>query len=100
MSWTTEMRRTKARKRHRCDWCSEYIEPGEVYCSWTYGDPEPATARMHAECDTACGQYCRESYEGEFDPHTRARGCSSCERGDCEDPARCEARQAKEEHPV
>lgn len=92
--WHTDPRPVKARKAHPCSWCGEDIERGEVYQTWTYGDPTPSVVRMHAECDEACAASRR--YDDLFEPGTRARGCSTCEAGCCEDPDYCEARPSRE----
>lgn len=43
--------RPRARKRHRCDACERWIQPGTVYVSQSYVDGYgPETWRMHAEC--------------------------------------------------
>ena len=57
----------KAKKRHRCDWCPEFIEPGEnyideraVYC----GDFQHL--KFHPECKQACSQIAKQN-GGDFD---------------------------------
>jgi hypothetical protein len=43
--------RPKARKRHRCDACERWIQPGTVYVAQAYVDDYgPYTWRTHAEC--------------------------------------------------
>lgn len=40
-----------ARKRHRCDWCDEFIEPGDKYVRWRWFDyGDAGTCKMHPEC--------------------------------------------------
>jgi hypothetical protein len=49
-----------ARKRHRCDWCWQHIEPKDVYlryrCFDAEADIEAATVKMHPECFSAMQQ--------------------------------------------
>lgn len=42
----------KARHRYRCDWCWQFIEPGDKYRRYRYfADSEDAgRVRMHPEC--------------------------------------------------
>ena len=92
--WATESRSVKARKAHRCSWCGEDIVRGEMYQTWTYGDPTPTTVRMHPECDRACSS--RSDHYEPFDLYSRARGCGWCEYGCCDDPDYCPAQPARE----
>ena len=50
----TETRQVKARKSHRCLWCREQIEKGEVYSltEWANED-EHGRNRKHLECQEA-----------------------------------------------
>lgn len=41
----------RARIRHRCEWCWQYIEPGEQYIRWRYfSDGDAESVKMHPEC--------------------------------------------------
>lgn len=41
----------KAAKRHRCTWCWQSIEPGELYTRCrTFSDGDACTIKMHPEC--------------------------------------------------
>jgi hypothetical protein len=54
MSTFTETTAQKARKRHRCTWCWEFIEPGEQYKRYRYFDGGDAgTVKLHPECHEA-----------------------------------------------
>jgi len=63
----------KARKRHQCDWCLEFIAIGTPYSTWfTYG--ENVTARLHPECLAAMRK--ADLYDDELPtPGTYRRGC-------------------------
>lgn len=44
----------KAKKRHRCTWCGEWIEPGESYTKeFVKVDGDPSWNKLHPECDEA-----------------------------------------------
>ena len=44
----------KAAKRHRCDWCWQFVEPGELYRRYRLWDGgEASTVKMHTECHDA-----------------------------------------------
>ena len=78
-----------ARKRYRCDWCWELIEPGTAYSKWfTYG--ENVTARLHPECLDAMYKANLSKDEELPLPGTYRRGCHCGERSeDC----KCHAEQ-------
>jgi hypothetical protein len=73
----------KARKLHRCSWCSERIERGEVYKRWVcIGDDGPMTCKMHQECHAAMERFAAaQPGEYEYTPGEFTRGCT-CEAGD------------------
>ena len=72
----------RARKRHRCWWCSEWIEPGEEYIRWCEVDADQfVVTKCHPECEQAwldADLDGDEVYMGSF-----CRGCT-CEHGCCE----------------
>ena len=54
MSYATTERTPKARKEHRCDWCPEPIDVGEVHCYHSGVDNEGFYSwRIHADCKQA-----------------------------------------------
>lgn len=65
MSDWTETTTQKARKRHRCTWCWEYVEKGEVYKRYRYFDGGDAgTVKLHLECHEAMLEAAREEGPG------------------------------------
>ncbi len=47
----SETRTSRARKAHRCEWCFEQIEVGEVYAHYTGAEGGRwFTAKWHPEC--------------------------------------------------
>jgi len=47
----TDVKTHKARKDHRCEWCSQCIDKGEEYKRYRYYDEaEAATVKLHPEC--------------------------------------------------
>lgn len=61
MTFQTETETHVARKRHRCDWCWQFIEPGERYSRYRYFDGGDAgTVKMHTECHEAMQEAARE----------------------------------------
>lgn len=51
MTHTTEPTTQHAKKRHRCEWCWQLIEPGDQYKRYRYYDGGDAgTVKMHPEC--------------------------------------------------
>lgn len=63
----------KARKLHRCVWCSEEIRPGEKYHDRAYKfEGYFCYDKMHSECMAAC----KNSYDiGDgFEAHQQIRG--------------------------
>jgi hypothetical protein len=70
----------RARKRHECWWCSEWIESGEHYAKWVWKDGgDLLPVKVHLECRTAWAEIGDEGVGfGDF-----CRGCT-CERGCCE----------------
>ena len=72
----------KARKPHKCWWCGEAINPGDVYARWVDFDLGHAcTIRCHPECEATWGTLDEvDSLRGFAEC---ARGCT-CENGACE----------------
>jgi hypothetical protein len=63
-----ELRR--ARKRHQCEWCFDFIEPGDTYLRW-FGMNEECDVnhyKMHHECRDAIN---REHYPSYGESHRR-----------------------------
>ena len=57
----TEAKTHKARIRHRCLWCWQFIEVGETYTRYRwFGDDEPGTVKAHPECYEAILEAARE----------------------------------------
>lgn len=55
----------KARKRHRCDWCWQFIEPNSAYSRYRfYNGGDVGTVKMHPECLDAMQEEATE--EGGF----------------------------------
>lgn len=51
MTWTSEVTTHLARKRHRCDWCWEFIEIGERYKRYRWAaSGDVGTCKEHPEC--------------------------------------------------
>ena len=72
-----------AKKRYRCWWCGEPIEPGEKYVRWAWTDEgKIETTRVHPECDVAWGTLHYEDAEL-VSFGSCCRGCT-CETGNCE----------------
>jgi hypothetical protein len=65
-----------ARTRHRCDWCSEFIEPGEKYQRYSAPfDGRMQTTKMHPECYAASLEWFQiEPHEDGFDYGAFKRG--------------------------
>jgi hypothetical protein len=68
----------KARKRHRCDWCWEFIDQGQPYHRWRWFDgSEASTVRVHPECDEArLEMHAQDRYFEEWMPGDNPRGCT------------------------
>jgi len=61
MNHTTEPITHKAKKRHRCSWCWELIEPGDEYRRYRFYDGGDAgTVKMHPECFDAMQDEARD----------------------------------------
>ena len=65
----------KARKQHRCIWCTEPIEMGDKYThEKSVYDGYMQDHKWHPECLGANADYHREEGESEFEAHSFARG--------------------------
>lgn len=64
-----------ARKRHRCIWCGQYIEPGDKYRrERSVSDGDMQDHKWHPECDEQFGIECAaEGGTMEFSPHDNER---------------------------
>ena len=63
----------KARKKHNCVWCNEYILPGEKYLDRRYVmDGDLVWDKVHPECQEAMHK--SDLYDDCFDPHEQIRG--------------------------
>ena len=61
MSYASPRETHKAAKQHRCDWCWQFIEPGETYRRYRcYSDDNACTVRMHPECFDAMQEAANE----------------------------------------
>jgi hypothetical protein len=69
--------RPKARKQHRCIWCGQPINKGDVYLfqaiTW---DGSIQNQHWHFECADAQQAEARETGEPEFMPHENERPAS------------------------
>lgn len=85
----------RARKPHRCDWCSKSIMPGDYYrARFMIWDDSPWTMKVHPECAVAeaCYDYDGEELQFPMDferghthelnygtiAHCAAAGCPAC----------------------
>jgi len=80
-----DQRQSKARKPHRCTWCGQTIEPGEVY-HFASGicDGDFQRDKMHLVCRQAMDrdmQTC-DWFDYEFIPFGNPRGMTQTERDD------------------
>lgn len=76
---TSAAKTTKTRIRKHCDWCWEFIEPGEKKVSY-FDFSEAIEVRMHPECFEAM-QRAVDYYDYLPTPGDYRRGCS------CGEPA-------------
>ena len=67
----------KARKKHRCTWCGQHIEPGEEYAKWASVDDSWFTNKMHVECLGALHDEIREGGDNEYIPYDNERPLSA-----------------------
>lgn len=87
MSHQCEPKTVKARKAHRCHWCSERIEAGSSYEStFIVWEGDAWTRKMHLECAAAERTYDYDGdtlyYEGQFERgHNHEVNWSSVEDG-------------------
>jgi hypothetical protein len=64
----------KPRKRHRCDWCCEWCEPGEpAHYRVSIFDGDFCAGYLHPECHEAMVKSDWSEYE-EFTPGDQKRG--------------------------
>ena len=68
------LRKPVAKKKHKCEWCGQLIQPGERY-SRVVGiyDSNFHSTPFHQECEEACQEYC-ETEDDVFDPWLMVRG--------------------------
>ncbi len=65
MSAMTEPTTQTAKKKHRCTWCWQFIENGELYQRYRFYDGgDSGTVKMHPECFSASQEMARD--EGGF----------------------------------
>lgn len=51
MGRMTKIAEHKARRLHRCEWCWQFITPGEQYKRYRhFSDGDAGTCKMHPEC--------------------------------------------------
>ena len=63
-----------ARKPHRCIWCGEPIQKGDLHIRIkSKFDGDLQDHRFHGECVDPCHEHCDQS-EGEFIPFDNKRG--------------------------
>jgi hypothetical protein len=63
MNHTSTPEKRKARKPHRCDWCSERIEKGTTYeNTFQVCEGDAWRSKMHLECGEASRKY---DYDGD-----------------------------------
>lgn len=76
MANTTPETIKAAKKKHRCTWCWQHIEPGESYIRFRYFDGgDASTSKMHPECDTAMARMAlHQGYDFEYMPGDFKRG--------------------------
>lgn len=66
--------RPKARKEHRCIWCSQSIPVGETYVRETsVYDGEMQDHKWHEECLSACLEYLKDGLHEDFMPYVNER---------------------------
>jgi hypothetical protein len=67
MSYATPVETHKAAKRHRCDWCWQFIEQGETYNRYRFYSDDVGTVRMHPECYIAMQEEAQQAEGGWFE---------------------------------
>jgi hypothetical protein len=65
--------RPKANKLHRCTYCGEVINPGEVYNKYKSVEDSWFTNKLHDECLAALDEECRYYGENEYTPFEGTR---------------------------
>ena len=67
MSHFTETTTQKAKIQHRCNWCWQFIVPGEQYARYRFFDGGNAgTVKIHPECFKAM-QVEASEWDGDFE---------------------------------
>ena len=76
-------------KRHRCDWCFEFVLPGEPYARWRwFGEGDARSVRVHEECLSAINAADPADMLDGWTPGDCPRGCNCGHADGCE---RCAA---------
>lgn len=70
--FNTPQETLKARQRHQCTNCAEFIEPGEAYVRWTTMDEACFVNKMHPECLESL-QEDADGFEWEYMPYSGER---------------------------
>lgn len=86
MTYCTPTTTQAARIQHRCDWCGETIEPGEVYKRWRCFGDSVCTVKAHPECLDAAKRTPEEqacSPDEVVFNMDQSRGCSCAHWRDC-----------------
>lgn len=86
MSAQTDVEHIRAAiKKHRCDWCWEFIKPGEPYARWRwFGDNDPRSVKVHEECLLAIDACDPADMLDGWTPGDSPRGCNCGNAHGCE----------------